>query len=313
MDSLDIRVYRELFHGRTGPPLESDIRRSYRSMARKLKIDEVTIRKRVKRFQQSGFLKGWRLFVNPALLGMRLAQLWLNVRPPSDKHDLIAKLRLMPGVIAISDYYGSTLTVIIVYEDEISAKKEFELIARISKAENLKRGNIPFPRCSIELKQTDWRIIKTIQENPRQSYFVISREVGISSKTVRRRLDRMIEESALFVLPSLNPSALDGAIMTDLVIFYADSESKTEVDRRIVSQFDNLLIRAELGDIEHGFFNLIIPNISKAKEILTWVKEQPGVGMVFIELVQERIEVYESLTELVDKKLVEVAEIKSPN
>ena len=117
----------------------------------------------------------------------------------------------------------------------------------------------------------------------------------------------MIEERALFVIPSLNPKALDGAIIADLVVFYANPESKSGVDERIVSQFDKLLIRAELGDIEHGFFNLIIRNISKAKEILTWVKEQPGVGRAFVELVQDRIEVYESFNEPVDKKLAETS------
>jgi hypothetical protein len=112
---------------------------------------------------------------------------------------------------------------------------------------------------------------------------------------------------ALFVLPSINPKAMEGATIADLVVFYANPESKTDVDNKIVSQFEELLMRAELGDIEHGFFNLIIRNISKAKEILTWVRELPGVKSAFIELVQERIELYDSFTELVDKKLAELS------
>ncbi len=300
---MDVRVYREFFHGRTGPPLGSDIRRSYRSVARKLGIDEVTIRNRIKRLQQSGFLKGWRVLVNPSLVSVRFAQLWLNVRPLSAKDDLIAKLSLIHGVAVISDYYGSGLTVIIIYENEISAKREFELIKRMANAESMVHGNIPFPGCTIELTHTDWRIIRAIQADPRQSYPIIAREVGISQKTVKRRLQRMIEERALFVIPSLNPKALEGAIIADLVVFYASPESKAGVDKRIVSRLDELLIRAQVSDMEHGFFNLIIWNISKAKEILAWVREQPGVGSAFIELVQDRIELYESLNEPVDKKL----------
>ncbi|TLX97677.1 MAG: AsnC family transcriptional regulator [Thaumarchaeota archaeon] len=306
MDSLDVRVCRELFHSRTGP-LDSDFRRSYRSIARKLRIDEVTIRNRIKRFQQSGFLKGWRLIVNPNLLGVKLTQLWFDVRPPSAKDDLVRKLRLIHGALAISDYHGSWMTLIIMYESEGSAKKEFELIARISNAENLVCASIPFPGCTIDLTPTDWRIIKAIQGNPRQSYSVVSREVGISQKTVRRRLQRMIEERALFAVPSWNPQALDGAIMADLIVFYANPESKADLDNRIVSHFDKFLIWTRLSSIDHGFFNLIIGNISKAKEILTWVKEQPGVGSAFVELVQDRIEVYESFNEPVEKKLAEAS------
>jgi len=307
VDSLDVRVCRELFRDRTGPVLQSDFRKSFRSMARRLRVDEVTVRNRIKRFQRSGFLKGWRLIVNPGLLGVRLAQLWFDVRPLSAKDELIRKLSLMHGVLVISDSYGSSLTLVLMYEGEISAKKEFELIARLSNAQSLVRVNIPFPGCAFELAHADWKIIKAIQTDPRQSYSVISRAVGMSQKTVRRRLQRMIDDRALFVIPRLNPKALEGAIIADLVVFYADPRSKTDLDTRIVSQFDEFIISTRLSDIEHGFFNLLIGNISKAKEILAWVNEQPGVGKAFIELVQDRIEVYESFNEPVEKKLTEAS------
>ena len=251
--------------------------------------------------------------MNPRLLGVRLAQIWFDVRPPSAKDELIRKLSLMPGILAISDCYGPSLTLVMMYESEISVKKELELIARMSNARSLVRANIPFPECAIELSHTDWRIIKAIQTDPRQSYSVISREVGMSQKTVKRRLQRMIEEKALFVIPSWNPRALDGAIIADLVVFYGNPGSKTDLDHRIVSQFDKLLISTRLSDIEHGFFNLLIRNISAAKEILAWVNEQPGVGKAFIELVQDRIEVYESFNEPVDRKLTEASmSIRAP-
>src|SRR5438552_4905339 len=103
MDSLDVRVCRELFRDRTGPLLPSDIRKSSRGIARKLRVDEVTVRNRIKRFQQSGFLKGYQLIVTPGLLSVRFAQLWFDVRPLSAKDDLIRKLSLMHGVLAVSD------------------------------------------------------------------------------------------------------------------------------------------------------------------------------------------------------------------
>ncbi len=222
---------------------------------------------------------------------------------------MIRKLSLMHGVLAISDSYGSSLTLVIMYGGEISAKKEFELIARMSNAESMVRANIPFPECAIELTHPDWRIIKAIQTDPRQSYSVISKKVGMSQKTAKRRLQRMIDDRALSAIPSWNPKALDGAIIADLVVFYANPGSKTDLDTRIVSQFDELIVSTRLSDIEHGFFNLIIRNISKANEILAWVNEQPGVGKAFIELVQDRIEVYESFNEPVDKKLGESIDV----
>ena len=307
MDSLDVRIYREFFHSKTGPPLESDIHRSYRTMAKKIGIDEVTIRNRIKKLYQSGFLKGWHLVVNPSLLGVNWSQIWLNVRSPYDKDDLLGKLLSLSGVLTISDYYGSALTLIVMHEKGFPAKKEIDLIAKMSNAENLRSAEIPFPRCSIKLRLSDWRIVSAIQSNPRQSYSLISRALEISQKTVKRRLQRMIKENVLFVLPSLDPKGLDGTILTDLVVFYEDSGSKIDVDQRVISQFDRILLRAELYDYEHGFFNLVIRNISEAREILNWAKELPGVRTAFVELVQDRIEVYDSLRQLVNKKLAETS------
>lgn len=307
MDRLDVRIYREFFHGKTGPPLESDIRRSYGSVARRLNIDEVTIRKRINALQQSGFLNGWRLVVNPSLLGVRWAQIWLDARSITDKNDLIKKkLSSMDRVLTMSDYFGSELTIITMYENDLVRKKQLELIAKMSNSDSLICTNIPFPECEFQLKQTDWKIIKAIQESPRQSYPEVSRKVGVSSKTVRRRLQRMIDENVLFLIPSLNPRGLDGAILTDLVVFYSNIESKPKVDNGIVTKFDEFLIRAELYDTEHGFFNLIIRNVATAREILSWVRQQPGVKNAFLELVVDRIELYESLNELLDRKLARV-------
>jgi hypothetical protein len=55
----------------------------------------------------------------------------------------------------------------------------------------------------------------------------------------------------------------------------------------------------------------MIRNISEAREILDWTKAQPGVRRAFVELVHDRIEMYESLSELVDKKLTERPTSKS--
>jgi DNA-binding Lrp family transcriptional regulator len=313
MDRLDVMIYRELFHGSTGPPLESDIRKSFRSTAKKLHIDEVTIRNRVGKLRKSGFLKGLRLVVHPSLLGVRFGQLWFQVRHSSGKDDAIRKLSLMSGVLVIADYYGSGLTVVFIYESEAFAKKEIELIAKISNAESLVSVHIPFPECVIDLAPSDWRIIKAIQTNPRQSYSAISAQAGISMKTAKRRLHRMIQGRALFVVPSINPKALHGAIIADLVVQYADPKAKADVDRRIVSQLEKLLLRAELLGTEHSFFNFVISNIAEANETLSWAKQQPGVQSAFLELVQDRIEFYEAMNEHVEKRLAErSASIKAP-
>ncbi|MDD1747349.1 MAG: winged helix-turn-helix transcriptional regulator, partial [Methanomassiliicoccales archaeon] len=52
-------------------------------------------------------------------------------------------------------------------------------------------------RAPPELKRNDYRIILALKQNARKSLADIAKEVGISSKTVRRRLNRLIESNVI--------------------------------------------------------------------------------------------------------------------
>ncbi len=111
----------------------------------------------------------------------------------------------------------------------------------------------------------------------------------------------MIEARALFVIPSLDPPKLEGSILADLLISYESPDYKRTIDDKIGSHFDDFLIVPETAIEDHGSFHLCIPNISKAQEILNWVKEQSGVKSSRIDLVQDRVELYELGGELLGK------------
>ncbi|HZW55343.1 MAG TPA: AsnC family transcriptional regulator [Nitrososphaerales archaeon] len=67
MDSLDAGIIRE-FSGPEGH-YQWDIRQSYSRIARKLGVDEETIRRRIRRAEQVGLIKGGELILNPYLIG----------------------------------------------------------------------------------------------------------------------------------------------------------------------------------------------------------------------------------------------------
>jgi DNA-binding Lrp family transcriptional regulator len=314
MDDLDIRIYRALLHGETGPPFESEIRRSYRSVARRLGIDEVTANNRIKRFWKMGFLRGWQLVVNPELLGVSWTQTWFDVVPPAAKSEVISRVSSMDGVLTLSNYLGPGLTAIVMTRDggdshsssswSREKRSNVETISAVSGTNRIRIGDIRFPRPSVRPSPLDWRIIEAIQTNPRESYDAISRALRASSKTIKRRLGSLIDSQAVFVLPSFDPSALTGAMMADLVIFYSSRKSKAALDSEVVTRFDRILMRAELSDQRHGFFNLVVRNSSELGLLLNWVEEaRPRLEDAFVELVVDRIEIYGSLGKVLDGML----------
>lgn len=315
MDDLDVRIYRALLHGETGPPFESDIRRSYRSVARRLGIDEVTANNRIKRFWKIGFLRGWQLVVNPELLGVSWTQVWFDILHPATKSEAISRISSMDGILTLSNYLGPGVTAIMMCDVSDSplsfsrsrkkkGKSNMEAISAFSNTDQIRVGDIGFPRPSVQPSQLDWSIIEAIQTNPRESYDAVSRALRTSSKTIKRRLGNLIAGQAVFVLPSFDPSALTGAMMTDMVIFYASRKSKAVLDSEVVTRFERTLMRAELSDQRHGFFNLVVRSSSELRMLLSWVEEaRPRLEDALVELVVDRIEVYGSLGKVLDRKL----------
>jgi hypothetical protein len=191
-------------------------------------------------------------------------------------------------------------------EGEESLKKQVELISRISNAENMFTGRVPFPKCEISLSKTDWELVRRIQRDPRKSYKVISKELSVSSKTVKRRIERMIEGKALYSQRTTNLVAFEGAILADLHVIYDSHESRGEVSRKIISHLDDYLYYAGLHDGSSRFF-LIVSNVLKMQEIVKWVKEQQGVSSARIDILQDRIELFEqNYARKLEKKLAQI-------
>src|SRR5579863_6165918 len=66
-DNLYSRILRELY---SPAWLRKSGRESYVGLAKKLGIDDQTVRTTIGRMQKSGFLKAWSVTLNPHVLGM---------------------------------------------------------------------------------------------------------------------------------------------------------------------------------------------------------------------------------------------------
>ncbi len=269
-----------------------DPRTSLREVARSLKIDELTVRNRLRRLELGGFLKGWRLFVNPALLHANLTQILFDLRDSTE--DLSGKLKGLPGVGAIVEHIGKSMWVVVYHNDEKSLNERERMIERTAKAKAVAIAKIRAPKCDVSLYPTDVEIIAALSKNPRKPYSMVAKELGLSTRTVRRRLQRMVDGRAVFVLPSMDPGSLEGALLVDLLVEYSDGERSATTFERLLPAMDDFLIRAQPGDPRYGFFNLFVTKLSVVSKILKEVQSIPGVKSARADLVQSRWEMYDA-------------------
>src|SRR5438094_7925090 len=86
-------------------------KKSYTEIAARLGVDEETVRNRVKHLKDTGFLIGYRLVPNPAVLGRTFASLRIEFQDRESKQVAIPHLAKLEGVINIGSTYDKSVLV----------------------------------------------------------------------------------------------------------------------------------------------------------------------------------------------------------
>src|SRR5579875_829079 len=283
MDKLDTAIVRELIMDPSTLMFRQDIRRPYESISKKLNVSEDTVRNRVRELEEEGPIKGWRVGINPNLLGYKFYYIIFDVRPPSTKSIVYEELKsALPGLMWLADYYGDCSGIVVASKDEESVKRICDRISRLAHSENVTWAYDPYPKCNLRFLENDWKIVASIQRNPRRPYSEIASELGLSTRTVRRRLERMLEERALFSFPDVDFKKLSGSIVVDLLVFYSSPDYKKNVDNEVISKFRDNLIFGTLYDRNHAWYLLVLPNLTMVEQVRAETSKIPGAKTVYV-------------------------------
>lgn len=285
MDSVDVKIFRALMMG-GGSFFGNDVRRSYRSISARLGVTEDTVRNRVEKFRSDGMIRAWRVGVNPGVFGRQASYFFFDVRPPSSKEDVIRKVKLVDGVLFILSYFGDHLGVHITYESEKALRRKRELISRMSNSDEVISVRVSYPNPAVRLTQTDWNLIGSLKKNPRRSFSEIGKALRISSRTAKRRIERLISTGVIYTLPDIDVKAISGVVVASLSVYYSDPALAQKTAGAIVSRFEDYLLLFHAGDSEHSWLGFALPNVAKANEIERWVKDMDGVRGTSLRLVE---------------------------
>ena len=302
MDSLDVKLVRELSQGRNVGLVWGDINPAYGEMAHRLGVSRETVRDRVEKMLTSGVLKVFPVQVNPGLLGLTMGAVTVDFPASARKADLVKNISLLEGILLIVSHVGSSFGIIFYYEDEASRRKKVELISRLGSATATETTSIPYPRCTVSLSETDWEIIAALQRNRRGQARRVAGELGISEKTLQRRLKRLIGGWAISTVISTDAGPLRGVVAANLMVHYTSPTQRSVADGRLLRDLDEYLFFPGLWT-DFSVYSLFLPSIAEAMRVLERTRETPGVGDARIELVEQRVETYDVLREQVERKL----------
>ncbi len=301
MDELDVKILRALISERAIAPSNPATKSSLRSISARLGADDMTVNYRYKKLQESGCLSGWTLLVNPAFFGYRVAEVMIDVQPESAKSDMVRKLKLVHEITGLVNFYGKGLRIFMIFNGDESRSRTIELISRITNAEGITQSRMPLPRSLTKnLTETDAAIIRALSRDARKSAVLGAKELGLSPKTVRKRVDRLRRENTIFPFPILSIESISGLIPLYLSYSYTNNDAKASVDRAILAHFDSDYITGGFADPDFGQIVLSASTMADVQKFLDWAKTQPGIASARMDIPVETFMFPEKLIELLE-------------
>ncbi len=301
MDRIDVKLLRALISEGAVAPSNPNVKSSLRAIAGRLGADDMTVSYRYKRLQESGCMSGWSLLVNPMFFGYKVIVLMVDVHPESGKSDMIRKLRLIQEITGIVNFYGRGLSIFMIYNGEESRSRTIELISRITNAERITQVRMALPQSETQkLSESDVTIVRSLSKDARKSAVQVSTEIGLSTKTVRKRVERLRRENTIFPFPILNIESIPGFVPIYISYIYSDNRAKASVDQAIVSHFDENFLTGNFSDPNTGHVVLSGSAMADVQKFQEWTKSQAGIASVRLDIPVETLMFPEKLIELLE-------------
>lgn len=279
--------------------LQWDVRTSLADIATKASVDEDTVRRRLQRFYDTGFVQHWELIVNPSLIGLKGAVVEIATKDSLEKEALLERIKLVDGTRWIFNYYGADLAAIIFYSNNSDLEKKLNGVSSTSAQYNVSDWSVP--PCKLKLSDTDWRMIWSLRKDPRKDYSELASELGISIKTVGRRVGRMNDGLAFFLDANLDARKLRGVVPCDLWVWFIDQKHKSEIMSYLLSSLKNVVYTNNQSP--EGYFVILCDNVAEVNDIERQVSQIEGVKRARARIQEERFSISGWYDEQIAKKL----------
>lgn len=275
MDSTDFRILKIL---------NKNSRRSYRSIAKELGISGRAVQKRVNGMLSEGFIISFEVGFDPSLMGICACVTDIKLKSEAKISRTIRELKKIPNIHFVVCGIDNTLTSMIYYHNPKELEEILERISLIEHVSNVEPG-IPRSRLSTDVKISllDWKIIFSLNHNARKRNHEIAKELEVSPKTIKRKLDRLIRNKVLFFTVDVDLSKPKGLIVYVLSVDLETGVKKKKIYNEIKNKFGN--IWAAVGPVQPAIaFFMYAKSLSEIGKVMEDVKRISGLKKVNISM-----------------------------
>lgn len=217
MDAKDIRIFCEIALRDLSYNATTQRHVSPTEIGRKLALDEKTVRARIKRMEEDGFIKYYQAMPSLALFGLRFITLYrfeaLNI---ATKQKLIESTQKIPNVVEVVDYIGPTVSIDIAGVTAEDVQETADKIAARFELTGLNLGIRTIRDPHDTLDRLDWQLIQELRYDARMTTSGLSKSLSITPRMAEYRIDKLLDSGALLIRAVINTQKQAGLVFYEL-------------------------------------------------------------------------------------------------
>lgn len=315
MDAFDVRILRALGLQPYGiEPRPRSLARAP-SVAKRLGSSPERVADRLKRLEESGILTGFEVYPNYRHLGYRVACYWFRMRDDEQVDAAMREAEHVEGAVASYAFYGGELFIPLASRSMAEEERRLRLLLKlVGDAHAEKWYDLVTPPMRRELDATDWRVLRALRGNAFRPNADVANDLGMSAKTVQRRIDRMGEEGAFVVLPEVEWARVPNLLIVSLA-FRLPPTRAGEIVRHIAATYDDELLTTDSPSAPgSGFadYQVVVAANSprEAEELRRRGQAIDGVESVRASILRDAREDYSWIDEAIDARIAGPARVE---
>ena len=297
LDDIDLRIIRLLAR---------DSRTPYKGIASAVGITSNAAKERINKMVSNGVIETFAVRINPAIFGYeRECILTLrNIDKTIKEQEILNTISLVGDVIVYVKHLQGTAGFVLYVQT--GAEDKIATLSDLLKPASIESIFVSYRPITMKIHSSDFEIIKCLLSNPRMSIYYIAKEVSLSPKTVKKRLEMMIESHIVkfSILINLSSTQLTGYVEFAALISI-DIHYYQKIAEKIYNEMgEYLLYIANSYRKEFIFAVFFCANISTVNSILGRLDSYDGVKKVRDFIGTGRIYYRDWLNKELDKRIV---------
>ncbi len=249
MDAKDVRIFCEMAFKNPSFNAFHDRHISPSGIGRNVGLDEKTVRVRVRKMEDDGFIKYYQALPSLALFGLTTVTSYrfeaLNL---PTKHRVVEHIQRVPHVVEAFDYIGPYVTINIAGTSPEDVQTVADSIASRYELNQLRLGEQTVTQATFLPDKLDWQIMHKLRYDARCTTRDVAKALSITPRMAEYRIRKLLNSGTMLVRAMIDPRKQQGLIFYELELTIHEEKQSSIARQLEKSQGEKLwLIRESRG------------------------------------------------------------------